>query len=158
MQVTPSKPAYARGEQIELSIVLTNRQGIACQVSSVPQGAIMILSLTRDGAPVVPVLTDGSYINGFASFLASHLAPLAPGASLTVRMTSEDSLVVGDRRALITSALGEQDEASQSVWPVDRPGVYSLSVRYVLPPLPDAPADACEASGDVARASFTVKG
>jgi hypothetical protein len=158
LRITPAKAQYARGEQIVLSVEVRNTTAGACQVSQVPEGVIVVLSLTRDGEAVAPAQTSGSYIDGFAAYLRRNLVSLAPGKSVTMSIRSERSGAVEDRPALETSAVDGLDEAALSFWPVDAPGKYTLSARYVLPPLADAPADVCLASGDPVSADFTVLG
>jgi hypothetical protein len=158
VRITPSKSQYSRGEQIVLAVSLTNGTATACRASQVPDGVITLLSLTRDGSPVTPTLVYGRFAEGFANYLTANLVSLAPGASLTVNLVSEDSLVLDDRPGLRISALSVEDEAAIYVWPVGEPGAYTLLARYVLPALPNAPADACRPSTDPAPASFTVTG
>ncbi|WP_405804887.1 hypothetical protein OG729_06595 [Streptomyces sp. NBC_00210] len=160
MTVSSAKAAYTRQEQIALSIGLTNTGSTDCTVSRVSEGAVTIVSFLRDGVPVAPALTNGSYIDGFAAFLSANLVPLRPGASLSVPWTSEGGTSVEDRRALSTSSLDNLDEAALAFWAVDAPGKYELSARYVHP-LPPAAAPAgspCLASSEAASVAFTVTG
>jgi hypothetical protein len=158
MRLAPSKAEYRRGETITLSITLKNNQARSCHLSRVAPGAVTILSLTRDGAPVTPVLTTGSYIDGFAGLLTANLVPLAPGSSLAVPLASEPDPATGNRAALEASSLDANDQASLVFWPVDQVGHYTLTASYLLPALPGAPADLCRVSGEPVSASFAVKG
>jgi len=171
MTITSTKAAYARGEQIALSVVLTNSTQRECRVSRVAEGGLTLVSLTRDGNPIAPTLVHGSYVGGFSEFLAANLVPLAPGASLTVAWTSEGGSSEQDRAALRTSTLDTLDRTLLGFWPVGEPGGYALSARYVPPILPAAPtatptptptatpaADMCAASSAPAQATFTVTG
>lgn len=160
MTLTSSKAEYTRQDQIALSIGLTNTGRTDCAVGRVSEGTVTIVSFLRDGVPVAPALTNGSYINGFADFLSANLVPLRPGASLSVPWTSEGGTSVEDRRALRTSSLDNFDEAALAFWAVDVPGKYEVSARYVHPLLPAAaPAgNPCLASGEAASVAFTVTG
>ena len=157
MKITPAKPEFAAGEPIVLSIELTNGEEGPCRVSRVPEGALSLVSLTRENEAVAPGFGYGSYIDGMASFLRSNLVPLAPGASLFMEIKSDRDNAMEKRLVLETSTLDALDETALMYWPVDARGRYSLSARYV-PSVPDAPTDLCRASGEPVQVAFTVLG
>ncbi len=156
LRIAPSKALYRSGEPIVLSLLLTNRTAESCHLSRVAAGAVTILSLTRDGTAITPVLSTGSYLDGFASFLAANLVAVAPGASQTVSLASELNPATGGRAALRTASLGSNDQAALAFWPVDQVGHYTLTASYLLPPLPRAPIDRCGVSANTVSVSFSV--
>lgn len=155
--VKPTKPEYAQGESVVLTIELTNNEPRACRVSRIPDGAITVVSLTRDGLAVAPTLSAGSYPDGFASFLRRNQVQLAPRASTTLQLRAEENTAVDGRPALDTSAMDGQDGSNLVFWPVDAAGKYTVQIRYVPADLPDTPGDACAASGEPASTEFKVK-
>jgi hypothetical protein len=158
MRVIPTKQEYSNGEPVVLHVEITNGQPAACRASRVPEGAVVFVSVTRDGQAVIPGDSVGSPIDGMAAHIRANLVSLAPKASLGFDMIARRELSVDGRHALSTSTLDIGDQAALMFWPVDEPGRYELSARYILPPLPDTPADICRASGDPAKATFVVRG
>ena len=151
VKITPSKPQYARGEQIVLSIEVTNIGTQHCRMSRTPEGSVTFVSLTRDAQAVVPALSYGKYTDGFSTNIRENLIQLAPGKSLIILMKSGQNVATGTLQALETSTLGPLDEASLAFWSVDEPGTYSLSARYVLPCFAASPSDVCGASRHLQR-------
>jgi hypothetical protein len=156
IRLVPSRPEYRDGEEVAISIILTNRETRACRMSRGPEGTITILSLTRDGIPIVPSLTTATYIDGFSRSLLATLMPVTPGASRSLLLTSVPDGVTDGRSALPTSELDGNDEATLSFWPVDQPGHYTLTADYLLPPLAGPPTGLCPTFGGPASTSFTV--
>jgi hypothetical protein len=156
IQLAPSKTEYRKGEQIVISIVLTNREAKACRMSRVTEGAVTVLSVNRDGTSLPPVLMTGEYISGFTSFLVPNLVMVSPGDSLSLLLVSDSDPATGDRAALQTSTRSVSDEASLAFWPVDQSGHYTLTASYLLPPLIGAPPDLCPPSGGPVSTKFTV--
>jgi hypothetical protein len=157
VKITPSKPEYAPGEPVVLTIELTNNEPKACRVSKIPDGAIAVVSLTRDGTAVAPTLSSGDYPDGFASFLRANQAQLAPNVSASLVLRSEENTAVDGRPALDTSTMDGQDGSTLVFWPVDTAGRYALAIRYVPTELTDAAGNACQASGEPASTEFTVR-
>jgi hypothetical protein len=157
MKLTTSKPEFQPSEAVVLKVELTNVQSTKCAIIRVPEGGFTVLSATRDGSTLVPGLSTGDYIDGMSSFLRANVAQLAPNGSLNYELTSQASGVVNDRPALEVSTLDSSDQANLLFWPLDQPGKYELSARYVPPPLDEAGA-LCRASADPVTVSFTVLG
>jgi hypothetical protein len=158
LKITSAKAEFAAGEAVVLRVELTNHRAAACQAFQVPEGSVAVVSLTQDDNAVLPALGSGSYVNGMASYLRQNLVPVAPGGSLAFNMRSDSELAMEKRQVLETSTLDELDQTALLYWPVDAPGRYVLSARYVPPSLSDAPPDVCAASGDPAQVSFAVSG
>ncbi|MGE5828634.1 MAG: hypothetical protein ACM30G_09770 [Micromonosporaceae bacterium] len=158
MRINPADATYARGKQIQFSIMLTNGLAGPCQISRLPEGGLTVLSLTRDNVAITPTLVRGTTVAGFANLLRANLVPLGSGATMSVPWASEGGSSPEDRAALRTSTMDDMDQPMLAFWPIGEPGRYELSLRYAPPPLPAGPADACPASADPARATFTVTG
>jgi hypothetical protein len=124
-------------------------------VLRVPEGALAVVSATRDGGALVPGFSTGTYIDGFAAHLRRNLIQLDPGASVSYELASDRSAVMNGRAALETSTLDASNQSNSGYWPVDEPGSYALDARY----LPAAVSDTlCRASGDPVGVTFTVLG
>jgi hypothetical protein len=158
LTVTPSKASYAKGEPVQLTVVVTNRRSTACRLDRIPDGSLTILALSRDGTAVVPGLTTATFVDGFATFVQGNLVEVAPGASLTQTLVSTPDPTGDDESALPTSTTDVADQGALEYWPVDQPGDYAVSVGYTLAAPPTDPNAACLASGTAADARFTVGG
>jgi len=156
LKLAVSKPQYAPGEPVVLSIAVSNSGAESCRVSRVADGFVSIVSLTRDGVALTPIITSGDYINGFTAFLTSNLVSLAPKASRSLSLASAPAYGADKAMALEAASLDAKDTAALAIWPVDRPGRYEIAIRYIAPPLPGA-ADLCRVGGRVS-AAFVVRG
>jgi hypothetical protein len=158
VRLSPAKATFAHGEPVTLSLVLDNRTGKACRAGGVPEGVVKVVSLTRDGAAVTAVQSTADYIDGFATFLAANLVPVAPGRSLSLSLTSRPHATDAARTGLESSELDANGQAAVAFWPVDQAGRYTLTVSYLVPPLPGEPGDLCAVAPTAVSASFTVSG
>jgi hypothetical protein len=155
MKVTASKAEYRPGDTVVLRIELTNTEANECKVLRVPEGGVTVLSAVRDGSALMPGLSTGSYLDGMSSFLRRNLTPLKPNATVGFDLSGAQTGMTSGRAALETSTVDANDESASVYWPVDEPGKYQLSARYVPPPLD---AGMCRASGEPVSVSFTVQG
>jgi hypothetical protein len=146
LKLTSAQPTYSRGERVDIKAELINAGAAACQAYNTPQGALLIVNLADDGKPVLPQLTIGSYIDGMSNYLRNSLVRVDPGATFSMDFTSEFQ----------TARPAANDQSNTSVWAVDQPGAYEMSMRYVPTPIPNGPPDLCPASGDPADVKFTV--
>jgi hypothetical protein len=156
MSLSSSKETYVSGQQIVLPVTFHNQGKRACRVSTVPEAAVSIATVTRDGVQIEPAITTAEYIDGFANFLKANLSTIGPSGSISLSLTSGPRGVTGDRPALATYARQIDDEALVTLWPVDTPGRYVVTARYELPVLPNASADLCPATGASVPVSFVV--
>ncbi|MCF0092887.1 hypothetical protein [Micromonospora sp. MH99] len=156
LTVTASQPAYRVGEQVNLRLKLVNNRDAECRLSRVPDGAVTVLSLTRDGAPVAPAIGAAAYYRDFTAYLIENLVPVSPRGSVELTLGSDPQSPVG--AALTTSASDGRGGATVTWWPVDQPGAYRLVVGYLRAPLPDVPADACAATAEQGTVDFEVRG
>ncbi len=149
-----SKSSYRQGEQISISMIFTNRDKRPCKMSSASEGAVNIISGSRDGVTLEPSFSYATYIDGFRSFILANLTTVQPGTSISLLLHSKHRNNSGGED-LVTSLLDETDEAKLISWPVDKPGQYRVSARYALSALADMPADLCVVSPEL-TANFTI--
>ena len=157
LELLVSKPTYAAGEQIVITVKLTNKSSVPCKMIQLTEGTVTIGSMTVNGKPVVPEMTTRTYINGMTEWLLSNLVVVTPGGSVSVPWVSQTwSSKVHD--TLQTFTLARFDMADMAVWPVKQPGVYKLTVNYAVPLLDErAPKDLCRFT-DTASIGFIVMG
>ncbi|MGQ5264523.1 hypothetical protein ACTWLT_27610 [Micromonospora sp. ZYX-F-536] len=156
LTVGPSQPTYRVGEQISLRLKLVNNRDAECRLSRVPDGAVTVLSLTRDGEPVAPTVGGAAYYRDFTAYLVENLVPVPPRGSVELTFGSDPQSPIG--AALTTSAPDGHGGAAVTWWPVDQPGAYRLVLGYLRAPLPGVPADACAATAEQGTVAFEVKG
>ncbi|WP_430502649.1 hypothetical protein ACQRWP_13925 [Micromonospora trifolii] len=156
LTVSAAQPSYRVGEQISLRLKLVNNRDAECQLSRVPDGAVTVMSLTRDGTAVAPAVGGGAYYRDFTAYLVENLVRVPPRGSVELTLGSDPQSPVG--AALTTSAPDGRGGAAVTWWPVDQPGAYRLVLGYLRAPLRGVPADACAATAEQGTVAFEVKG
>ncbi|MEU1588308.1 hypothetical protein [Micromonospora sp. NPDC005710] len=156
LKVSAGQPSYRVGEQISLRLELVNNRDTDCQLSRVPDGAVTVMSLTRDGTAVAPAVGGAAYYRDFTAYLVENLVRVPPRGSVEVTLGSDPQSPVG--AALTTSAPDGRGGAAVTWWPVDQPGAYRLVLGYLRAPLRGVPADACAATAEQGTVAFEVRG
>ncbi|WCN79285.1 hypothetical protein [Micromonospora sp. LH3U1] len=156
LSVSASQPTYRVGEQVNLRLKLVNNRDAECQLSRVPDGAVTVMSLTRDGAAVAPAVGGATYYRDFTAYLIENLVRVPPRGSVELTLGSDPQSPIG--AALTTSAPDGRGGATVTWWPVDQPGAYRLVLGYLRAPLRGVPADACAATTEQGTVTFEVKG
>ncbi|MBQ1016676.1 hypothetical protein KBX71_02225 [Micromonospora sp. D93] len=156
LTVSAAQPSYRVGEQVSLRLKLVNNRDAECHLSRVPDGAVTVMSLTRDGAAVAPTVGGAAYYRDFTAYLVENLVRVPPRGSVELTLGSDPQSPVG--AALTTSAPDGRGGAAVSWWPVDQPGAYRLVLGYLRAPLRGVPADACAATAEQGTVAFEVRG
>ncbi|MBG6065120.1 hypothetical protein [Micromonospora ureilytica] len=156
LTVSAAQPSYRVGEQVSLRLKLVNNRDAECQLSRVPDGAVTVMSLTRDGTAVAPTVGGAAYYRDFTAYLVENLVRVPPRGSVELTLGSDPQSPVG--AALTTSAPDGRGGAAVTWWPVDQPGAYRLVLGYLRAPLRGVPADACAATAEQGTVAFEVRG
>ncbi|MFE9188061.1 hypothetical protein ACFYL6_00480 [Micromonospora sp. NPDC007208] len=156
LSVRAAQPTYRVGEQISLRLKLVNNRDAECQLSRVPDGAVTVMSLTRDGTAVAPAVGGAAYYRDFTAYLVENLVRVPSRGSVELTLGSDPQSPVG--AALTTSAPDGRGGATVTWWPVDQPGAYRLVLGYLRAPLRGVPADACTATAEQGAVAFEVRG
>ncbi|MDG4810653.1 hypothetical protein O7634_28185 [Micromonospora sp. WMMD1120] len=156
LTVRAAQPSYRVGEQVVVRMTLTNNGDAECRLSRVPDGALTVLSLTRDGAAVAPAVGDAAWYRDVNTYLTENLVRVPPRGSVELTVGSDPESPVG--AALTTSAPDGRGGATVTWWPVDQPGAYRLVLGYLRAPLRGVPADACAATVEQGDVEFEVRG
>lgn len=136
------------GEPVGFEV--TNTGSTPCKVVTVPDGALMITSVVRDGKVLQPEMTTRFYPVPLRSLRHRAVKTLAPGASLRL----ED----GDESGVLASvAWSDRAKYLTQRWRVDQPGTYRVTAR-LMPPLEDLSAGACRLPVAETSSTFTVAG
>ncbi|RQX18653.1 hypothetical protein DDE19_07065 [Micromonospora ureilytica] len=156
LTVSAAQPSYRVGEQVSLRLKLVNNRDAECRLSRVPDGAVTVMSLTRDGTAVAPTVGGAAYYRDFTAYLVENLVRVPPRGSVELTLGSDPQSPVG--AALTTSAPDGRGGATVTWWPVDQPGAYRLVLGYLRAPLRGVPADACAATAEQGTVAFEVRG
>ncbi|SBT43197.1 hypothetical protein [Micromonospora auratinigra] len=156
LTVTASQPSYRPGERVELRIRLTNPHAAGCRLSRVAAGGLSVSSLTRDGAAVPPTIGTAHFYRDFGGYLAENLVTVPPKGSVEFTLPADPQGPAGS--ALTTAAPDGRGGATLTWWPVDRPGAYRVTLRYLRPPASDLPADPCTTATGAGEVRFEVRG
>lgn len=158
MTATAGKARFGAGEPVVITVTVTSREKAACRMAGVPDGVVAIASVTRDGAPVVPAVSEGEYIDGFNAVITGNSVPVDFGKAVSMTLTSESPDTAAGSAAVLTSSVqAGNDGASILRWPVGRPGAYVVDLAYRMPPV-KLPSAACAVSADPVSVSFAVAG
>lgn len=158
MSAKASKPQYRPGEQIVIVVTLTSRDQKPCHFAGVPDGVVTIVSMTKDGSPIVPAHAEGLYINGFTQVISLNAVVVKSQKTATLSVESAPSGGTSSRPALESSTLTSGDRASIALWPVDQPGAYAAELAYRMPLIELPAPPACQVSSDPVTATFAVSG
>jgi hypothetical protein len=151
-----AQPSYPAGTAPQINLVLRNNGSGVCSLPSVAEGAVEVVSVTRDGTAVVGRPGRESLFNGMAAVVARGLRSVAPGDSVSVPL---DVGVSRDGSAVVrTSQQTAADSGRITSWLLDQPGKYRITARLVAVTgvhRTDLPQQ-CAFSGNAASAEFQV--
>lgn len=155
LSVTPDQTVYVSGDQVTLTLQVTNAGGTPCEVADLTDGVVVVDGFTRDGVPVTPASTILRYDDSLGSIIAGALTTLDPGQSLLVPWASAINDLTGNQ-ALTSVTFAGDDNPPADLLDVATPGAYEVQVHYEVPAISGAPADVCTIGSNVASATFTV--
>jgi hypothetical protein len=158
MTAAATRSAYKQGEQVVITVTLANHGSTSCHLPGAPDGVVTIGSMTRDGVPVTPVLSEGDYVNGFTALIAANAVVVDPKKATTVTLASTAGAGASARAALPSSTLTTNDRAAFARWPVGQPGAYVVSLSYRMPPIQLPMPPACQIPAARVSVSFTISG
>lgn len=148
---SPERPAFRPGEPVRLAFTVTNASQTTCGLATTPVGTMRMVSLRRDGEEVTPLLGNSYYADGIAGAIAASMTATDPGSSVTVRVSS---IPDGERELLRSVTPTGYGDGLDTLWPVNGPGRYELTVAYAVAP---SEAEVARCTGSAATAvTFTV--
>lgn len=157
VSILPAKPAFPVGEPVVLRVSLPNNGDSPCLLSGQASGTLSVLSLTRDGAnvpPLVPVLA--SFSGGYLGNQSAQLASTPAHSWLTSTWASEQGS--SGPAYLAGTSPGGMASAHVVRFPIDTVGNYAAQVRYI-PPRGAAPdGSLCQTASQTIAVNFTVTG
>lgn len=149
LQGVASQAEYTAGQPVVLTFTVTNGSGRECAVAALPDGALTITAVSRDGAALEPALAPASYLDGLENLMLAGLAPAATGTGPQVEVGSAG-------RGALRSVTWSPDGGVLARWPVDQPGEYAVTAVYAYPQLPGRPAGVCTGTTAPVTVAFTV--
>lgn len=88
LELGTAQPVYGQGEPVRLTLAVTNDSGTDCGLTDIPVGTVQVVSVGRDGVELVPTLGRSFYPDGIGAPIAAGLAPVPPGSTVDVTLTS----------------------------------------------------------------------
>jgi hypothetical protein len=86
LSVTAVSEQFASGDPVALTARVTNRTGSSCQLATVPDGALRIVGMTKNGSPVSPYFGRADYLEGYGAYLGAHLSTVSSDDAVTVSL------------------------------------------------------------------------
>ena len=141
VRASPVKAPFTGAEPVVLAIQVRNDGPKSCQITKRPMGAVSIVSLTRDGMPVLPEPIHVQTLDGLSGEHRNGFQRIAPGASGEVPLRA---LPFGDGSTFLPSVKWGPDGVPIAIaWPLREAGNYVATVGYEVPKTVVAPVDAC---------------
>ena len=128
LTASADKASYGAGEEVRLSLKLTNSDTAAVCLSDMATGNIRFTSLTRDGESVETRSTPSFFIASLSEILKSRLTLVASGEALELTLTS--SFDPGLGAWALDTTVPEDSSAMATFYNVGEPGQYALELVY----------------------------
>ncbi|NGZ97998.1 MAG: hypothetical protein CV089_18055 [Nitrospira sp. WS110] len=157
MLLTPSSKQYRLDEDIVMEVNFVNRGTTPCWLIPAPEAIIQVLTLTRDGAQLVPSPTLRTHFTEFEEYIRNNRIQLEPQASHSLSWKGIPWTSTGT--GIVFFAAPIDSPATQVIWrwPIDRPGVYVLTAQSMLPSSIALPSDTCQMATDPLTITFSVQ-
>ena len=151
LAVAASQASYRAGVPVSLRATVQNLSSTTCALEASADGALTVLTATRDGAAVSPSFTQADFINGAAELVTAQVQSAAPHGTVSFTMTTEP-IQSGSALRLFTPQSDQSAVATS--WSTAAKGHYVLNLTYQVPAL--AGANACAAQSNTVAVSFRV--
>jgi len=133
--------------------MLANTSTSACEASSLSDGTVTVVSVTRDGVPVGADVAPVHYAEGLGRLVAAKPVQLAAGAELTLSSTSS---AADGNQELMSVGWSPAERNLAARWRLDTPGTYRVSATYALPIGLGTTTPSCRGFTSPATATFTI--
>lgn len=156
LEASADKASYSAGEEITLSLNLTNSGTADVCISERSLGSIRFTSITRDGATLETRSAPSYFITSFSEILKSNLTPVATGETMELSLTSSFDPGLGSQALSTTMPDGTSGIAT--FYNIEKPGTYALEMvyDYVGEPSSDC-ADILKAPSNTAAVTFVIE-
>jgi hypothetical protein len=159
LDLRPTRPGYATGDTVRLTLTVTNSTGAACGLATAAEGTVQVTGVRRDGHELVPVLGRSFHDDGLGAAATARLTTVPPGGTATVSLAGirvHAGSAAGDV-VLRSVAATPEGTGLDTLWPVGVPGRYEVTAGYAALPVTGA-ANLCAGTTALRTATFTVGG
>jgi hypothetical protein len=146
--VTSPRSTYQPGTAVPLRFVVTNMGPMSCVLSVASEGALSVISGTRNGQALTPSYSLSYPIDGAARVVTARLRRVRPGGSVSF----VDNVGSGQGLEVFTPLADQL--ALNATWPTSTAGTYEFHVAYQVPAL--AGTAGCLGQSNWASVSFRV--
>jgi hypothetical protein len=154
LDISSAQSTYAPGTDIQLTFRVTNNTATSCQVSTIPDGAVLFTTVTRDGNPVPWQSSSAEYRAGYGDMLAANLTTLQPGGHADITVRAVASTDPAKAVPLRTVSPLPTSEGLVTAWQLGPTGRYTVSADYAVPRPPGS--SVCAGATGTASVAFTV--
>ncbi|KWV30105.1 VWD domain-containing protein [Micromonospora rifamycinica] len=157
LELRTAAPRYLPGEQIRLTLTVSNATGATCALATVADGTVRVTSVRRDGHELVPALGRSFYGDGIAAAATAGTATVAPGGTATVPLVGVRTHDGDDAGAVVLRSVAATPDGGglDTRWPVGAPGRYEVTAGYTTLPVTGLD-DPCPGATGLRTVSFTV--
>lgn len=131
LSAKPSLSSYTLGQPVTINITLTNQSGAALGLSSLIDGNIAGVTLTRDGGAVNVRQTTIDYEESLDTLLGQSLRTVANGGTLSTSWESSNDSLLGGQSLQAVGFKAADHEVT--LFDLSFPGTYKLSFYYQYP-------------------------
>ena len=156
LEASADKASYSAGEEVNLSLNLTNSGTADVCLSKSAIGNIMFTSFTRDGEVLETRSAPSYFLTSFSEILKSRLIPVAPDSGIELDLTSSFDPGLGVQA--LSTTIPEGSSGMATFYNVEELGQYKIELvyEYVGEPSSDC-ADILKSPTNTATVTFTVE-
>lgn len=155
LSASTDKPSYSSGDEVTLSVGLTNAGKESVCLSNTALGNIKFVSVTRDGAPVETRTAPSYFLTSLSEMMKSKLLALPPGEKMDIAIVSSEDPGLHARTLDAMTASGTAGVAT--FYNIALPGTYKVDVAYEYPgEASPSCADVFKGMTNTATVSFVV--
>lgn len=155
LAVSASAPSFSQGDPVTLVLDFENISSVNTRISTMTDGNLWIISLDRDGTPVIARETVIRYRDGLKTLLSKNLVTLAPGALTSATWVSAMD-PPQSAHSLQVVRFDPEGSYTASLFGVGQPGTYKLTVVYRFGDPWTQPADVFVGETNQATVTFAV--
>jgi hypothetical protein len=129
LSASPSASSYAVGDQIELTLTLTNVSGAPVTASTFPHGSLRLVGLTRDGVRIRPSRGVIHFEENPNLLRVEALTSIMPAGSAGIPFDVDLDDAVGSSITIVK--LGSATRPHKTiVYRLTGPGLYRFRLKY----------------------------
>jgi hypothetical protein len=129
LNVAASAPTYNVGDQVVLTVTVTNSSTAPVTASVFAPGSLRVVGLKRDGVKIPPTTTLMNFDEDPNFLRVEALTSIAPGGNAAIPFDVDLDGAVGVIITTVKLAKGPHEHKA-SVYRLTGPGLYTLSLDY----------------------------